>query len=205
MSTFVSHVLETNLDIRNDHKIKYQLIDNIPIITTWLKWKVERILMITKKEKLSEASTIMEWAWSNDLQRGEAGTTTAFCNGGGQRQRYWKEAGTAATGSGEATTVAAAAAHNRGGNRGDDFNGVAFGEEVVSFAMGGKGSIGSICRSPVGNCLVTLPTDKFLAKSPLWYYQRICPSSDVCCVIIDKYFCRYFSRSKSVAKSVNKS
>jgi len=86
--------------------------------------------------------------------------------------------------------------------------------EVVSFAMGRNGFFlslicelidGSICRPPVGNCLLTLPTDKSVAKSPLWFYRRIFPSSYVCCVITDGYFCRYFSHSRSVAKSVGKS
>jgi len=47
---------------------------------------------------------------------------TAFWNWGGSWQRYWKEVGTAAIGSGKAATVAAATGHNRGGNRGGDFS-----------------------------------------------------------------------------------
>jgi len=83
----------------------------------------------------------------------------------------------------------------------------------VSFAMGGMGSIcfflslireltnGSIRRPTVGNCLVTLQTDKSVTKSPMCYYRQISPSSDVSCVITVGNIRKYFSRSRSVAKS----
>jgi len=68
--------------------------DNIPIITTSLKWKVERILTYKRREKLLETSTSMEWAWNSDLQRRKAGIITAENTFKWKRWKlgdHWKE------------------------------------------------------------------------------------------------------------------